>query len=66
MFMCEFDVFRIKSNVNKCHKAAKILFYLSACLVIIDLLLFLPKTINFSEYLFLFVSHLVIIFIITI
>lgn len=66
MFMCEFDVFRIKSNVNKCHKAAKILFYLSACLVIIDLLLFLPKTINFSEYLFLFISHLVIIFIITI
>ncbi len=65
MFMCEFDVFRIKSNVNRCHKAAKILLYLSACLVIVDLLLFLPKTIDFSEYLFLFISHLIIIFIIT-
>ena len=64
MFMCEFDVFRIKSNINRCHKAAKILLYLSACLVIVDLLLFLPKTINFSEYLFLLISHLIIIFII--
>ncbi|WP_052406323.1 sensor histidine kinase [Clostridium culturomicium] len=64
MFMCEFDVFRIKSNINRCHKAAKILLYLSACLVIVDLLLFLPKTIDFSEYLFLLISHLIIIFII--
>lgn len=64
MFMCEFDVFRLKSNVNRCHKAAKILLYLSACLVIVDLLLFLPKTIDFSEYLFLLISHLVMVFII--
>lgn len=64
--MCEFDTSRIKSNVNKCHKAVKIILLISACLIISDLLLFLPNTNSFPGYLYLFHSHLAIIFIITI
>lgn len=64
--MYEFDIFRIKSNVNKCHRAVKILLCLILCLIFTDIFLFLPKKSNFPEYIYLFISHLILIFIITI